>query len=188
MLDKKNKGAQYLEFHLEKGDVDNKDDIARIIKDVSDLKLNIVSVHVPIFREYEMEGLVKHEISREITHICDLANKFGEIQGNMVNDIGFYSKQIESYEHILHLIENKLLDGHAQPFKTKEDIEMLERWLRDIIAREYKGIVVLEINEDDYLNSVNFENTFKLVDNILEKLEQEKMEGVKDERSIEKSL
>lgn len=57
-------------------------------------------------------------------------------------------------------------ETHAQPFKTEEDIKLLNELIEYTKRYHPRGLVTLEVNEDNYTKSINFSEMSRQIEKI----------------------
>lgn len=275
LIERKNKGAKYIELHLFEEDIKSINSIEGILNNIKEAGVYVKAVHIPIDRRFGIEGLITTEAYSIIENTCNLANAIGELNSEIVcvvmhqeldmsqlNDWGIYNKIFKSlrkilykYQHISINLENLSMfnvkddnfglrsnytfqtkelcmklredlntdriglvldtchalssirhiksfyelglhnettlkdyfeenkeflnvihlanaidfgygDGHGVGFDTEEDVEILKEILGLVKEIDFKGLLTLEVAENDYLNCIVFEKLQKQVEEI----------------------
>lgn len=76
--DRKNKGAKFIELHLNEGDIITKKKRKEIVYNLKKLNLIAKVVHVPIDERFTIEGLLNENGFRVIENTCKLAQEISE--------------------------------------------------------------------------------------------------------------
>lgn len=133
-----------------------------------------------LYESVEIVEYLNKTLNRDIGTVFDTCHALSNIRLiKEMSDIEFlekvslwdYFNEFKDTVKIIHLANSIGLgygiDVHAQPFKTTEDKLLLSYILGFIDKIEFNGYLTLEINEDSYVDSVNWLKTKNLVDNII---------------------
>jgi len=84
------------------------------------------------------------------------------------------------YMNVMHLANSigyGMGEDHGVPFVTTADVKVLEDVIEQLLHSGYNRVVTIEMVEEDYLNSVNFERAFKQVRRIEDRFRESRRVG-----------
>lgn len=132
LSDRKDKGAKYIELHLNEGDVKTKKRREDILKRLNEIGLVAKVAHMPIPSKFNIEGLINKEGFKTIENVSKLAQDLGEYynhETHIVMHQTLSKVQLEDWG-MMEKIENKikhLLETYPRITINLENLTALAR-------------------------------------------------------------